>query len=187
MKYFKKLVGENIYLSPINVEDKELYVKWLNDFSVTDGLGGSCKLENLITEQEWIQESLKKKENQFAIVKLENEELIGGCGFHEVDHIKRIGTLGIFIGEEQNRGKGYGKEALNLLLEFGFQYLNLNNIMLHVFSFNERAIHCYKKIGFQEIGRRRQSNFLNGTYYDTIYMDMLKSEFKGNYIKNKNI
>ena len=54
-------------------------------------------------------------------------------------------------------------------------------------SFNERAINCYKKVGFKEYGRRRESYFLNGKYYDHIYMDILAREFDGNYIKNKNV
>ena len=73
------------------------------------------------------------------------------------------------------------------LLDYGFNYLNMNNIMLNVKSFNERAIACYKKVGFKEFGRRRESYFLNGKYYDDIQMDILAREFKGNYIKNKNI
>ena len=54
-------------------------------------------------------------------------------------------------------------------------------------SFNERAIACYKKVGFKEIGRRRQGYFLNGKYHDEIFMDILKDEFKEDYIKNKNV
>lgn len=59
--------------------------------------------------------------------------------------------------------------------------------MLTVKSFNERAINCYKKVGFKELGRRRECYFLNGKYYDDVYMDILANEFKKSYIKNKNI
>ena len=59
--------------------------------------------------------------------------------------------------------------------------------MLSVMSFNERAIACYKKVGFKEIGRRRKGYFLNGKYHDEIFMDILKDEFKGDCIKNKNV
>jgi RimJ/RimL family protein N-acetyltransferase len=48
--------------------------------------------------------------------------------------------------------------------------------MLKVFSFNERAINCYKKVGFKEIGRRRQSYYLKGQFHDEVYMDILKCE-----------
>lgn len=85
------------------------------------------------------------------------------------------------------RNKGYGTEAIQLILDYGFNYLNLNNIKLDVLSFNERAIACYKKCGFKEYGRRRKSEFINGKYYDRISMDILKEEFTQSYIKNKNI
>lgn len=187
MKYFKKIIGERIYLSPLNTEDAEKYTEWLSDFRVTDGLGRTNHVIGLEAEREWLDNALKNKEINFAIVNLENDELMGNCGFVKVNYKDRIGTVGIFIGDEEQRGKGYGTEALRLLLDYGFNYLNFNNVMLLVKSFNERAINCYKKVGFKEIGRRRQCYFLNGKYYDDVYMDILANEFKESYIKNKNI
>ena len=54
-------------------------------------------------------------------------------------------------------------------------------------GFNERALGCYKKCGFKEYGRRRKCRFVDGKYYDVIYMDVLAEEFTGDYIRNKNI
>lgn len=187
MKYFKKLMGEKIYLSPLCVEDAEKYTKWLNDFAVSDGLGRSGKLMTVEEEKQWIEQCYKDGDFYFAIVKLENDELLGNCGIHDINYRDRTATIGIFIGEENNRNNGYGADALQLLLDYGFHYLNLNNMMLNVFSFNERAIACYKKVGFQEFGRRRKSYFLNGKYYDNVYMDILAEDFGESYIKNKNV
>jgi len=187
MKYFKKLIGERIYLSPLNIEDAEKYVEWFCNFKMTDGLGSSGRIMTLEAEKEWINNAIKNNDLNFSIINLENDELIGNGGFNEINHQNRVGTVGLFIGEENNRNKGYGTETLKLLLDYGFNYLNLNNIMLTVKSFNERAIKCYKKVGFKEIGRRRESYFLDGKYYDDIYMDILASEFKESYIKNKNM
>ena len=187
MKYFKKLVGENIYLSPLNIEDAEKYLEWFCDFSMTDGLGTSSNLMTIEAEKEWLEKTIKNNDFHFAIVSLGNDQLIGTCGFNEISHQNRIGTVGIFLGNEENRSRGLGAEALRLLLDYGFHYLNLNNIMLNVKSFNERAISCYKKVGFKEFGRRRQSYFLNGKYYDDVQMDILAEEFTGSYIKNKNM
>ncbi len=184
MKYFKKLVGERIYLSPMNVEDARQYVEWLSDFRTTDGIGTSCKMTNIEAEIEWIKNNI---DYQFAIVNLENDELIGNCGIMRINNIDRCAEVGIFIGDEENRNKGYGAEALRLLLDYGFNYLNLHNIRLGVKSFNERAIACYKKVGFKEYGRRREAYFLNGKYYDNVFMDILDREFEGDYIKNKNV
>lgn len=174
MKYYRKLVGKKVYLSPMNAEDVEVYIKWLNDFAVTDGLGTSNKIVSLEDEKEWI--SQNSNQYQFAIVRLEDNQLIGNCGFHAIDHLRQCSDVGLFIGDEENRNKGYGKEVLNLLLDYGFYYMNLNNIMLKVFSFNERAINCYKNVGFKEIGRRRQSYYLKGRFYDEVFMDKLRDE-----------
>lgn len=187
MKYFKKLIGERIYLSSMNVEDAEKYVEWFSDFKVTDGLGRSSSIMTIEAEKEWLNNNSKSNDIDLGIVSLEKDKLIGNCSLVDINYQNRIGTVGIFIGDESNRSKGYGTEALNLLLDYGFNYLNLNNIMLIVKSFNEGAIKCYKKVGFKEFGRRRESYFLNGKYYDDVYMDILASEFKGSYIKNKNI
>ena len=187
MKYFKKLVGERIYLSPLNIEDAEKYVEWFCDFKMTDGIGKSGSIMTLEAEKEWIDRTLKNNDLNFAIINSETDELIGNCGFANISYQNRIGTVGIFIGDENNRSNGYGTEALKLLLDYGFNYLNLNNIMLTVKSFNERAINCYKKVGFKELGRRRKSYFLNGRYYDDVHMDILAEEFTESCIINKNV
>ena len=189
MKYFKKIVGNTIYLSPRNSEDVETFTKWLNDFQVTDGLGRSGLMVTLNGEKEYL-ENVHDNDNTryyFVIVTLENDEMIGTISLENINYINRSAKLGIFIGEEKHRGKGIGKEAIQLILDYGFQYLNLNSIQLSVFAFNERAIACYKKCGFKEVGRLREAYYLNGKYYDKILMDILKSEFNETYIRNKYI
>jgi RimJ/RimL family protein N-acetyltransferase len=83
----------------------------------------------------------------------------------------------MFIGDEKNRSKGYGTEAIRLGIKYGFEVLNLNNIELKVYDFNERALNTYKKAGFKEYGRRRQAYYLNGKYHDVICMDILREEY----------
>jgi len=91
----------------------------------------------------------------------------------------RVGTCGIFVGDKKEQGKGYGTEAMKLLLEYGFNTLNLNRLDLKVNDFNLRAIKCYQRLGFVEEGRMRQSCFRNGEYHDQIIMSILRSEWKG--------
>ena len=188
MKYFKKLVGEHVYLLPISVEDVEKYTEWMNDFRTTDYLGRSSQIYTVENEKKWLEGSIEDKLNQiFGIVSLENDKLIGNCGIHKINSKNRTATLGIFIGDKKERNKGYGLDTIKLLLDYGFNYLNLHEIQLDVMSFNKRAIRCYEKAGFKQYGRRRECEYINGKYYDVISMDILKSEFKDSYIKNKNI
>lgn len=176
MKYFKKIEGEKVYLSPMNLEDIEKYVKWMNDFSTTDGLGSSSKVTTFESEKAWLINNMDKKEQQFAIVLKETDKLIGNCGFCDINHLHQKGEVGLFIGEEENRSKGYGTEALSLLVEYGFNYLNLKNIMLKVFSFNKRAIKSYEKLGFKVFGKRTEVYYLNGKWYDEYFMEILRKE-----------
>ena len=186
MKYFKKLVGDRIYLSPRNSEDVEKFTEWLNDFETTDYTGRSGILTTLEGERKYLEEN-SNPEATFVIVTLEDNKMIGTVSLEDINWINRTATLGIFIGDKEFRSKGYGTEAIRLILEYGFKYMNLYNIKLDLMEFNERALKCYEKCGFKEYGRRRKCKFVNGKYYDSISMDILADEFTGDFIKNKNI
>ena len=182
MRYFKKLVGERVYLSPINPDDAEIYTKWVNDPEVTLTLGQHKTIVSLNGERAYLEQAAKQGYN-FAIIRLEDDALIGGISFHEINHESRKTTFGIFIGEAENRGKGYGAEAIRLILDFGFNTLNLHNIGLTMHSDNEQGLACYKKVGFREYGRRSEATFKRGRYYDIICMEMLEDEFRELYGK----
>lgn len=176
MRYFKKLTGERIYLSPMNIDDAELYTKWLNDAAVSEPLGWFRRMVSLSGEKKAL-ENMALEGYNHAIVLNEGDKLIGNTSLMDIDNISRKATVGIFIGEAENRGKGYGAEALRLIVNYGFKTLNLHNIMLQVDSDNERGIACYRKAGFREFGRRREACFKNGQYVDIIHMEILSNEF----------
>ena len=102
---------------------------------------------------------------------------MGNCGLHQIDSLRQCAEVGLFIGEEENRGKGYGVDVLTLLLAHAFDTLNLNNVMLRVFAFNDQAIRCYEKVGFREMGRRRQSYYVRGQFHDEVFLDILREDF----------
>ena len=184
-KYLKKLIGDNIYLSPISLDDIEEYAQMVNDIKVSVGLG-YLSYTNIIdfeSEKEFL--ISVKKEKRFAVRLLENDELLGNVGFKSVGEIHRTAEMGIMLGNPKYQRKGYGMEAINLLLDYGFSFLNLRNISLNVFEYNEVAYNLYKKIGFKEAGRLRKAVEIMGKTYDVIIMDMLKEEFQSVYIKRE--
>jgi len=177
MPYFEKIPGERIYLSPIDPDDAEIYTKWMNDIEVTRWLGGTSNVFSLPAERAWLEENVKKTDNyQFAIILRDGNRLIGNLGLMDVKPHRKA-TLGIFIGEAEDRSKGYGAEAIRLLLGFGFNWLGLRNIDLHVHSGNARAIACYKKAGFKEYGRRHGIIFADGGWQDDVLMEVLSVDF----------
>jgi RimJ/RimL family protein N-acetyltransferase len=177
LRYFQKITGDRLYLSPINIEDAEQYTKWLNDPAVAVPLGHYKNLMSLPNEKKAL-EGLTSEGHNYAIILKDGDRLIGNIGFFDIDHLSRRATFGLFIGDEEMRGKGYGAEAIRLLLEYGFDTLNLHNVMLQCDSDNKQGIACYKKVGFREFGRRRSSNFKDGNYLDTVHMDILSHELK---------
>lgn len=190
MESFKKLVGDRIYLSPKGVSEEEIqkFTEWMNDFNVTDYTGRSGQITTLVGEKEWLENSVRNTENRnFNIVELNSDKLIGTIGLENIDWIQRSAVLGIFIGDANFRNNGYGTEAIKLLLEYGFKYVNLHSIRLDLLEVNERAHRCYLKCGFKDTGRSREEIFLNGKYYDKLHMDILENEFNGDYIRNKNV
>lgn len=174
MKYFEKIRGERLYLSPMSEDDLEIYTKWMNDKEITEKLGNYYKNITLSFEKKYLE---NESGYSFAIVLKKENRLIGNISLMDVNNINQTASLGIFIGDKEDRNKGYGKEAIKILLDYGFNTLNLNNIMLGVFSFNEFAIRTYEKIGFKKIGHRRNSIYRNGKLYDEIFMDILKDDF----------
>jgi RimJ/RimL family protein N-acetyltransferase len=182
--YFKKLIGKKCFLSPINSSDAEKFTEWLNDLSVTINLLGFYG-KNINTENEI--EMLKNisKEHNYSIIDIEKDELIGNCSLMGIDNLNQTAEVGIFIGNKNYWNKGYGTEALTLLIDYGFKALNLHNIQLRVFGYNKRAKKCYEKVGFKQIGIRREALCRNLERHDIIYMDILSKEFyeRNNMIK----
>ena len=184
MPYYKKFAGEKCYLSPCILEDADHWAEWFNDLEVTIPLGDEAYTPtSLEAEQEAIREILEDNSHVFSIVDAETDELVGRCMLFRVDPVNGKAMLGIVIGERDYWDQGYGQEAVRLLLDYAFNLLNLNSVMLGTFAFNERAIRCYEKVGFKPIGRQREARIIAGEKYDLILMDILSDEFKSPYIK----
>ncbi|MDR0916961.1 MAG: GNAT family N-acetyltransferase [Oscillospiraceae bacterium] len=182
MRYFKKLVGESVYLSPINPDDAELYTKWVNDAEMTQFLMMHSKVYGLASEREAL-ERLADGGYNLAIVRAQDDAPIGGITLNGIDCVYRKGMLGIYIGETENCSKGYGAEAIRLLLGFAFDTLGLHNINLQLHSDNARALACYTKVGFREYGRRHECVFKHGRYFDEIDMEILEDDFRASQRK----
>ena len=174
------LRGNRVTLGPIKREYIESFLKWFNDPEITQYLVIYRPMTRM-AEEEWM-ENLKERENtiRFSItIPYEDgsEILIGNCGIHNINWKNRVGEVGIVIGEKDYQNMGYGTEAIELLLEYCFNTVNLNRIELEVYDYNLRAIKSYRKIGFIEEGRKRQFMWNKGKYHDAIMMSILAEEW----------
>lgn len=178
--HHKVLVGEKVYLSPRNSEDYKQYTEWINNLEISTLSGSAHIIKTEMEEKEYLES--KTNDYNFGIIEAKTDKLLGSISLANIDHINRTAEFGIFIGDKNYHGNGYGSEAITLLLDYGFNILNLNNIRLTTFSYNKRAIRCYEKVGFKMVGKIREGKIISGKKYDLILMDMLASEFKSSKI-----
>ena len=156
-------------------------VEWYKNPDVTDFLsdiflfGNSEKNAEMFVDMKMTNSDPNNK--GFVIAEIESERYIGQVDFMNIDWKNRNAELGIVIGGIDDMSKGYGSEAIMLMLEFGFMRLNFNRIYLKAFDFNKRALKCYTKCGFREEGRLKEAYYHKGKYIDVILMCVLRDEW----------
>ena len=174
------IYGERIRLRSDERADLPLFVQWLNDPEVCEGLSMNLPISQAAEEQ-WFENMLKRpREEQSLAIEVRDGDgwkLIGNCGFMDIDRRVHSAETGLFIGDKICWNKGYGTQVMRLLLQHGFETLNLNRILLRVHEHNKRAIRSYEKAGFVHEGRMRQAVYQNGQYQDMLIMSVLRSEW----------
>jgi len=130
--------------------------------------------------QSWFEKDIQEMNErsfQFLIRTLQDERLIGFIGLWDVEWSHGDAEVGIGIGDSESWGKGYGTDAMRVILRYGFSELNLQRITLGVFDYNARAIRSYEKAGFTHEGRVRKAIFRDGSRADIVYMGILREEW----------
>jgi RimJ/RimL family protein N-acetyltransferase len=172
--------GERVAMGPLHAGLIPDIIRWEHDFDSMI-IGGDElivrtpeRLKALFTK---IMEEEQKDRVFFAIYDRATRQPIGWCNVRDIDLFHETAEMGIGIGDPTFRGRGYGTEAVTLLVDYAFTAYGLRNIMLDTTAYNERAIRAYLKAGFKEIGRRRGSHRIGNRRYDQVFMDCLASEF----------
>ncbi|MDF2557706.1 MAG: pseudaminic acid biosynthesis N-acetyl transferase [Bacillales bacterium] len=166
----KMLIGEKILLRPIEMSDTEDVLRWRNNSEVRKNF----VYQELLTKEDhisWMQNMVEtKKVVQFIIVDKDTNQSVGSVFLRDIDLKNQKAEYGIFIGEVQAHGKGFGTEAAKLINGFGFDELKLNKIFLRVFADNHAGIKSYSKAGFVEEGLFRQDVKIGDKYRDMVFM-----------------
>lgn len=172
--------GDLVAVGPLHSGLIPLFSKWDSDFDTRIWSGD----ELLIHTPEHLEKIFRRfieepRDDKVFMAFYDRETLqpIGWGNIRDISTYHQTCELGVLIGEPDFRGRGYGSEAVRLMVDYAFTAYNLRNVQLDTNSFNHRALRAYQKVGFKEIGRRRQATRYGGKLFDIVYMDCLADEF----------
>jgi RimJ/RimL family protein N-acetyltransferase len=174
--------GTLVQLSAVDPDEfSRAFARWRRDSEFMRLMdAGTVRLGSQKDSQKWIEKELDEQQSNqhwFTIRALADHKLIGDIGLFVSDWSGRDAFVGLGIGERDFWGRGYGTDAMNLILRYAFMEVNLRRVTLTVFEFNPRAIRSYEKVGFHHEGRQRKLLHREGRRYDELFMGILREEW----------
>jgi len=173
-----ELTSDRLVLKPISLDHaSDTYVSWMNDAEVNKYLDGSgnYSMEKLLT---YLNEVVKKDLYFWAIHLKGSNKHIGNIKIDSISERNVIGVYGILMGDREEWGKGYAKEASQMVIDFCFKKLGLRKISLGVIEDNVAAVQLYDKLGFIQEGLLLKHGSYDGKYCNSVQMSIFNPEFK---------
>ncbi|MBR3502763.1 MAG: GNAT family N-acetyltransferase [Clostridia bacterium] len=174
------LMGERVVLREFRQEDISGIRSWVNDADTVRHMGGTFMRPQTWEESEsYLSNILNGGAGgvNLVVADRETKRYLGQCALTKIDQTARHAELAIVLAPDSAR-RGYGREAVRLLLGFAFRQMNLNRVYLRVYAENERAVRCYEACGFRVEGRQREQVYFDGHYGDVLEMGVLRREFE---------
>lgn len=164
--------GENIYLRPIEKHDLKKLNEWKNTEEIYMYLGGGFMPTSIDQQEKWLDSMIDTSGNnkRFMICD-KNNEALGMVGLYGINWINRTSEIGIYIGNNKQQKKGYGKESITLVETFAKEYLNLRKIILKVVLDNIKALSMWDSLGYKKVGELKKERFIKGNYRNIILME----------------
>jgi RimJ/RimL family protein N-acetyltransferase len=170
--------GNNTVLRPFKKSNKERVLVWRRDLDIVDAQLGCVFPVTTVMEERWFAIVMDGQANDrvtFAIYNKEDDTLIGFISLSEIDWIPGTAQYSITIGDRSYNGRGFGREATELILAYAFNTLNLRRIWLQVAGFNIRAIDLYEKMGFILEGTLKNHLYRPGELHDLLIMGLFRN------------
>ena len=171
------LKGDTIYLRALEPEDLEFVHAIENDESIWEISNTQTPFSRFLIKQylEQAHKDVFEVKQLRLVVSHYNNEALGLIDIFDFDFKNKRAGLGIVIKEANNRHKGYGKEALNLLINYSFTHLGLHQLFCNISEENTASIKLFTAIGFKKVGLKRDWNFINGGYKNEYLFQLIKN------------
>ncbi len=167
--------ANSVRLRRVRRDDSNLLFEWINNRELVVNNAPFRPISKMEHDR-WFESLGAKKDLEIFMIEDSDGGLtIGSCQLKNIHDVHRSAELQIRIGRTDRQNQGAGSEAIRLLIEYGFGELKLHRIMLHVFSTNSRAIHVYKKNGFQQEGVMREAAFIEGRWLDVCVFGLINT------------
>ena len=173
--------GKKVKLRELRPQDLPDIMEYVNDYDTYSTFTDSVPRPKTEAFQTcWMEGSTREDLLTFAIADIETGEFAGTIQLREINHRARRSLFSIIL-KPGAQGKGYGTDALRVLLRFAFDEMNLHKITLLVYENNESGRRLYEKVGFQYEGTLRQQIYRQGEYHNQLVYSILSSEFGGSH------
>jgi diamine N-acetyltransferase len=173
----KTLKGQHIYLRALEPEDLEFVYQLENDESVWEISQTQTPYSRFLIRQyldNAQQDIYEAKQLRLAICKNDSFQAIGLIDLFDFDPKNKRAGIGILIQNEENRLKGFGRQALELLIHFAFERLEVHQLYANIATTNEASIALFTTFGFECVGIKKEWNFQNGNYSDEALYQLIR-------------
>lgn len=163
------LSGDLICLKPFSLYHKKITRIWSNDPAIMRFLGRARPV-GAIEHEEWFNSLHKRQDAVYFAIETKSEEIhIGNVWLTNIDQRHRKAEIQIMIGASEDQSRGAGSEAIRLITEYAFSYLNLHKVYAYVLSLNPRAKKAFEKCGFSLEGTLRKDRWSDNQYIDVYF------------------
>ena len=174
------LNGDKVLLRPLERDDVGVLAGWAQDYEtwpqVNEGPYAPTSVADALRDYDAPGSDSRRASATVVPFAIDvDDELVGSIALWGIDLHNRRGHLGIGLGPS-HRGKGYGRDAIGVLLRYAFVDRGLHRVQLEVLADNERALRSYRAAGFREDGRLRESAWVMGSLVDEVIMSVLATD-----------
>ena len=174
------LGGDGVELRRHERANYPLYSQWYGDEEIWRLTSWMAEpMQRAAVERLFEDRERSPIDESFAIHWEGDETPVGVISLTNISQANASADLSVIVGDEKDRDRGLGTEAIEILLGYAFDDLGLNRVGLSVFEFNEAAIHAYERLGFEREGRLRQAIRRDGDFHDVILMSFLAQDWYG--------